>query len=122
MVKIENIRFKGPDQYGNLNFICNSKYEADAFKQLQELSEKLQRVFPNSYNPVYYNSGFEYCIVQARKDLKYKLHEDTVYDIEFDVVTYKRNDDSVGLRCVLKSCKFVKRVEREDEIVDVEKL
>jgi hypothetical protein len=122
MVKIENIRFKGLDQYQNLNFICNSKYEADAFKQLQELSIKLQRAFPGAYTPVYCNSEFEYCIVQTKKNSSFKLKEDTIYDIEFDVVTYKRNDDSVGLRCILCSCKFIKRVEREEEIVDVEKL
>lgn len=120
MVKIGEIRFKNVDKYGNLTFICNDKYNSDSYKFLKTLSDKLNRLYPDEYNPIYHNDEFKYCIIQCSKNNKFTLNDDNIYKIEFDICK-KNVDDKTYLNCILKSAKFVKKISKDyGEVINLE--
>jgi len=109
MVLIESIKYKGLDRYGNHCFIISKKYNPESYEYVKALSGKLDRLFPDSYCPTYWNQTYDYCLIQCSRDSKFKFTESYIYDIEFDV-TQKTVDKKVFVNCVLSKAKFVKKI------------
>lgn len=109
MVRIEYVKYKHTDAYKNHTFIVSQHFSPSSFEYLKALSGKIDRMFPDSYNPVYYNDKFNYCIIHCLRDSSFKFSENSIYDIEFDV-RQKTVDDKVYVNCVLQKSRFIKRI------------
>ena len=109
MVLITSAKYRGTDDYKNHCFIVSKKFNPESYEYVKALNGKLYRLFPDSYNPIYWNEKFEYVVIQCVRDSKFKFTESYLYDITFDV-TQKTVDNKVYVNCVLSKTKFVKKV------------